>query len=414
MTLSEELRWRGFINQTTIKNLSSLDEKKLRFYHGYDASADSLTIGNLAAIMMDKVFIRHGWQPIILSGGATSMIGDPGGKDSERELQAEEVINAKVSAVTNQIKNLFGTEVTFVNNLDWFKNINVLEFMRDVGKHFSMTPLVQRDYIAKRIGEGGRGISYTEFSYTLLQGYDFLHLFQKHDVRLQLAGSDQWGNSLSGVDLVRRVEGAEVDVLTCPLIINKATGKKFGKSEEGAIWLDPEKTSVYKFYQFWLNIDDEGVEDYLKVYTELNESEINKIMKEFSADRSGRIAQKRLAYEVTKIVHGIEAVESILRVTDVLFNGKDYGNLQADDFVALKQELSFINAKPGQAVLKTLVDGGFISSNSEAKRFLEQNGLYINGQTLNEDRAWQVNDTLDGHHIIVRRGKNNNIVIQLK
>lgn len=413
MTLSEELRWRGFINQTTIQNLSTLDEKKLRFYHGYDASVDSLTIGNLAAVMMDKVFIRHGWQPVILSGGATSLIGDPGGKDAERPLQSVEQVNTNVAGVTGQIKTLFDTDATFVNNLDWFKNMNVLEFMRDVGKHFSMTPLVQRDYIAKRIGDGGRGISYTEFSYTLLQGYDFLHLYQEYDVRLQLAGSDQWGNSLSGVDLVRRVEGAEVNVLTCPLIINQATGKKFGKSEDGAIWLDQTRTSVYAFYQFWLNVDDDGVERYLRIFTELDKNQIDQVIDEFHKDRSGRSAQKKLAYEVTKLVHGQEAVESITRVTDVLFGGQNYDSLQSGDFVALKQELPLVNAQAGQSILRSLAEAGFIASNSEARRFLEQGGIYINGQTLTEDRPWQLQDAIDGHHVIVRRGKNNNAIVQL-
>ncbi len=413
MTLSEELRWRGFINQTTIENLSTLDENKLRFYHGYDASSDSLTIGNLAAVMMDKVFVRHGWQPVILAGGATSLVGDPGGKDSERPLQSVEQIEANVAAVSAQIRTLFGSETTFANNLDWFKDMSVLEFLRDTGKHFSMTPLVQRDYIAKRIGEGGRGISYTEFSYTLLQGYDYLHLYREYGVKLQVAGSDQWGNSISGVDLVRRVEGEEVNVLTCPLIINKTTGKKFGKSEDGAVWLNPTKTSVYSFYQFWLNVDDEGVEDYLKVFTELDKSAIDGVMREFQANKSGRAAQKTLAREVTKLVHGQQATDSIQRVTDVLFKGENYDSLRSADFVALKQELPLVNAEVGQPILKSFVEAGFITSNSEARRFLEQGGLYINGKTLESDRNWEVGDALDGGHVIVRRGKNNNAVIQL-
>lgn len=415
MTLSEELRWRGFINQSTIQNLSSLDEKKLIFYHGYDASVDSLTIGNLAAIMMDKVFIRHGWQPVILAGGATSMIGDPGGKDSERSLQSVEQVNANVSAVTSQIKSLFGDyNVTFVNNLDWYKSMGMLDFLRDVGKHFSMTPLVQRDYIAKRIGEGGRGISFTEFSYTLLQGYDFLHLYRNYNVTIQLAGSDQWGNSLSGVDLVRRVEGTEVDILTCPLIINKSTGKKFGKSEDGAIWLDSTKTSVYNFYQFWLNLDDDGIEYYLKIFTELDKPSIDKIMQEFQLDRSGRHAQKKLAYEVTRSLHGKVAVDAVVRTVDVLFGKQDYSVLQTDDFLALKLELPLVDAQIDQPILRSLVEAGFFTSNSEAKRTLDQGGIYINGSQLKADRLWQLDDTLDQHHAIVRRGKNNNAVVQLK
>ncbi|MCA9337646.1 tyrosine--tRNA ligase, partial [Candidatus Saccharibacteria bacterium] len=324
MTLFEELNWRGFINQTTLADPKQLDDTKWTFYHGYDASADSLTVGNLAALMMDKVFVRRGHKAIILAGGATSMIGDPGGKDTERPLQPEDKIEDNVAAVRKQIEKLFGGEVTMVNNLEWFGRMNVLEFLRDVGKHFSMTPLVQRDYIARRIGEGGAGISYTEFSYTLLQGYDYLHLHDTYKVNMQLAGSDQWGNSISGVDLVRRVTGDEVHILTCPLIINEATGKKFGKSEEGAVWLDPARTSVYKFYQFWLNADDEGVETYLKIFTELDKPAIDKVMSEFKSDKSARHAQKVLAYEVTKLVHGKDNAETAKKVSAVLFGGEDF------------------------------------------------------------------------------------------
>lgn len=413
MTLSEELKWRGFIHQTTISNLQVLDEKKLKFYHGYDASVDSLTIGNLAAIMMDKVFIRHGWQPVILSGGATSLIGDPGGKDSERPMQSVEQVTHNVESVTKQIAKLFGSDVEFVNNLDWFSDMNVLEFLRDVGKHFSMTPLTQRDYIAKRLGDGGAGISYTEFSYTLLQGYDFLHLHKKHGVVLQLAGSDQWGNSLSGVDLVRRVEGKQVDVITCPLIINKATGKKFGKSEDGAVWLDSDRTSVYRLYQFWLNVDDEGVEDYLKIYTELSKEQIDEIIQKFNSDKSKRLAQKTLAYEVTKLVHGRESADTVVRVTDVLFGSRDYSLLQTDDFVVLKTELPLISVDTNSLISKSLVKNGFIQSNSEIRRQLQQKSIYINSVPLDEDRQWSSADFVDGHHAIVRRGKNNNAIVQL-
>ena len=413
MTLSEELKWRGFINQTTISNLQILDEKKLKFYHGYDASVDSLTIGNLAAIMMDKVFIRHGWQPVILSGGATSLIGDPGGKDSERPMQSVDQVTHNVDSVTKQIAKLFGSEIEFVNNLDWFSNMNVLEFLRDVGKHFSMTPLTQRDYIAKRLGDGGSGISYTEFSYTLLQGYDFLYLYKNYGVVLQLAGSDQWGNSLSGVDLVRRVEGAEVNVLTCPLIINKATGKKFGKSEAGAVWLDSERTLIYQLYQFWLNVDDEGVEDYLKIYTELSKEQIDEIIQKFSNDKSKRLAQKTLAYEVTKLVHGKDSADAVVRVTDVLFGSSDYSLLKSEDFVVLKTELPLISTNSNSLISKSLVENGFIQSNSEVRRQIQQKSLYINGVSLSEDRPWNSADFIDGHHAIIRRGKNHNAIVQL-
>jgi len=307
MSLSEELQWRGFVNQTTLADLKELDARARTFYMGFDASADSQAVGNLAAMMFAKTFLRHGWPGILLAGGSTSLIGDPGGKDKERPLQDEKTVAYNILRAEAQIKHILGSHgYKLVNNLDWTKDLKVIPFLRDIGKHFSMTPLIQRDYIATRLGETGTGISYAEFSYTILQGYDYLHLYDTEKVTLQLGGSDQWGNCLSGVELIRRARGAEVDVITQNLVINKATGKKFGKSEEGAVWLDANKTSVFQFYQFWLNVDDGSVEGYLKIYTELDKAAIDQIMKEFMTNRAERRAQKVLAYEVTKLVHGTD------------------------------------------------------------------------------------------------------------
>ncbi|HET7320226.1 MAG TPA: tyrosine--tRNA ligase, partial [Candidatus Saccharimonadales bacterium] len=343
MTLSEELTWRGFVNQTTFTSLEELDSNTWTFYHGFDASADSQTVGNLAAMMLDRCFMRHGHKAIVLAGGATSLIGDPGGKDVERVLQSEETIAANVAKAEEQLQKVFsGHQFELVNNLDWTRNLSVIEYLRDIGKHFSMTPLIQRDYIAKRIGEEGGGISYAEFSYTILQGMDYLHLYDNYGCTLQLGGSDQWGNCLSGVDLIRRARGAEAHVITLPLVINKATGKKFGKSEEGAVWLDPAKTSVYKFYQFWLNADDDGVEGYLKVFTELGKEDIDTLMASFNQNKAERLAQKTLAYEVTKLVHGEDKAESAKKVTEVLFSGASVDTLADDDFELLKSELPVV------------------------------------------------------------------------
>lgn len=405
MTLSEELAWRGFAYQTTLSDFKKLDGTKWTFYHGYDASSDSLTVGNLAALMLDKLFIRHGHKAILLAGGATSLIGDPGGKDTERPLQPEDKIEDNVTSVRKQIEKLFGSDVKMVNNLEWFKDMNVLEFLRDVGKHFSMTSLVQRDYIAKRIGEGGAGISYTEFSYTLLQGYDYLHLNKKYGANLQLAGSDQWGNSISGVDLVRRVTGNEVHIVTCPLVINEATGKKFGKSEEGAVWLDPTKTSVYKFYQFWLNADDEGVEKYLKIFTELDKPAIDKIMAEFKKDKSARHAQKTLAYEVTKLVHGQEAARTARKITGVLFGGDDFLQLSGDEKDALAKELP--STKAQGSIAATLVKAGLASSNSEANRFISSGAIALNGQKVESPDI----KFAEGKNLL-KRGKNSFAIVE--
>ncbi len=397
MTLSQELAWRGFINQTTINQLSDLDSKTRTFYHGFDASADSQTIGNLAAMMFDKVFIRHGYKAILLAGGATSLIGDPGGKDSERPLQDEATIRNNVAAAEEQLKRVFKDDpFVLVNNLDWTKDMSVLDFLRDVGKHFGMSTLVQRDYIQKRIGEGGSGMSFTEFSYTLLQGYDYLHLYQNYECTLQLAGSDQWGNGLSGVDLVRKVAGAEVDVLTLPLIINKATGKKFGKSEEGAVWLDAKKTTPYKFYQFWLNADDEGVGEYLKVYTLIQPEEFDSLMEEFKQNPSDRAAQKYLAYEVTKLVHGEEKAQSAQNVTATLFGDTPVKELLGDDLQMLAVEIPTTNA---ETVVSALVDTGIVESNGEARRLIEGNAISVNGEKITEDQPLKKPS-------LIKKGKN--------
>lgn len=414
MTLSEELMWRGFVNQTTYSDLSELDKKELTFYHGFDASSDSQTVGNLAAMMLDKVFIRHGHKAILVAGGSTSLVGDPGGKDSERELQSEETIASNVKNLESQFKTVFtGCEYKMVNNLDWTKDVKVLDFLRDIGKHFSMTNLVQRDFIAKRLGAEGSGISYAEFSYTLLQGYDYLYLYDTYGCTLQLGGSDQWGNCLSGVELIRRLRGAEAHVFTLPLIMNKATGKKFGKSEDGAVWLDEAKTSVYKFYQFWLNADDAGVKGYLKVFTELQKEQINEIMAEFKRDPSLRAAHKALAYEVTKLVHGKERADTIKRITEVLFGGREYSELNAKDFNELSQELGAYNAKKGTELADILVESKLASSKTEARRFLDDNAVYINGSQIPLGKTTLDNDDAIHGHVILRRGKNAQVIVKL-
>ena len=404
MTLSEELTWRGFVNQTTIEDLTKLDQAPRTFYHGFDASADSQTIGNLAAMMFDMVFMRHGYKAILLAGGATSLVGDPGGKDSERPMQTVETIEQNVAKAKEQLEIIFRDhEFTLVNNLDWTKDMTVLDFLRNVGKYYGMTSLVQRDYIANRIGEGGAGISYTEFSYTLLQGMDYLHLYDEYGVTLQLGGSDQWGNCLSGVELIRKARETTVDVITLPLIINKSTGKKFGKSEDGAIWLDAKKTSVYKFYQFWLNLDDNGVTDYLKIYTLLPKEEIEAIAARHQANPSAREAQKTLAREVTTLVHGHERCDSVVRVTDVLFGGAEFASLQNDDLDALAGEI--LTTAPGKNLVEILVETTVAASNGDARRLIESGAISVNGAKVATD------DAID-QLALVKKGKNTFILIR--
>lgn len=372
MKLSEELKWRGFVNQTTLKDISALDGDPITFYWGVDPSADSMTVGNLGAAMMVRRFIDYGHKAILLVGGATGMIGDPDGKTEERELKTPEQIAKNKAGIAAQYRQVFaGQDFAIVDNYDWFKGIGYLDFLRDIGKHFSMTQLLQRDFIQSRIGKDGKGISYAEFSYSLIQGYDFLHLFRTHGVTLQVCGADQWGNSISGVDLIRKLEGAEAHIYSCPLIINKATGKKFGKSEAGAVWLDPAKTSIFDFYQFWLNADDEGVEYYLKIYTLLDKPAIDSTMAEFKKDPSKRAAQKLLAFEVTKLVHGEEEAKKAREATEQLFTGG------ASDLTPS------IKLPPGDHdTVDVLVKAGLAASNSEARRLLEQGGVKLNQQKV--------------------------------
>lgn len=407
MTLSEELQWRGFVNQSTISDLAVLAKEKRTFYIGFDASADSQTVGNLAAMMFAKCFMRHGYDPIILAGGATSLIGDPGGKDAERPLQDEATIGHNVAQAEKQLKKIFaGQKFRMVNNLDWTKHMSVIEFLRDVGKHFSMTPLVQRDYIARRLGEGGAGISYAEFSYTVLQGLDYLHLYDEYGCTLQLGGSDQWGNCLSGVELIRRARGTETDAMTINLVVNKATGKKFGKTEEGAVWLDPAKTSPYKFYQFWLNADDEGADSYLKIFTELDKGMVDKIMSDFNQDRAARLAQKTLAYETTKLVHGEEAAQSVQRITEVLFADGSIEAMRPHDVDQLKSELPTARHSDGELVADALVSTRLASSGSEARRLIEQGGIYINNERVTTEQTLSQSDRKAAGSALLRRGKN--------
>lgn len=397
MRLSEELAWRGFTNQTTFQNPEDVDVPR-KLYFGVDPSADSMTIGNLAAAMMVRWFLEYGHEVYLLVGGATGMIGDPDGKKDERELRSAETVRENSEAIIDQYRHLFsGKDLEIVNNADWFAHINYIDFLHEIGKHMPMTQLLDREFVQTRIGEGGSGISYAEFSYSLIQGYDFLHLYREHGVTLQLCGADQWGNSTTGVTLIRKLEAGEAHVYSTPLVINKATGQKFGKSEGGAIWLSPEKTSVYQFYQFWLNVDDEGVIDYMKIYTMLDKSTIEAIAENHAVNPGARSAQKALAREVTDIVHGTKRRESAERVTDVLFGGSNTKELSDEDIAVLAHEIP--TALPGNSVIEALTSSGVVSSNGEAKRLLSSGAISVNGEKVYEDRTVRNRD-------LIKKGKN--------
>ena len=406
-SLSEELIWRGFVNQTTLKSPQELDNGQVTFYWGVDPSAPSMTIGNLAAAMMVRHFVRHGHKAILLIGGATGLIGDPDGKAQERDLKSEDEIAKNKHAIVEQYKTIFG-DLPFevVDNYDWFKNIGYMQFLREVGKHVPMRQMLGREFVQSRLSEGGAGISYAEFSYSLIQGYDFLHLFKEKNATLQLCGADQWGNCIAGVDLIRRLTGKEAHIWSTPLIVNKTTGVKFGKTEAGAVWLDANETTPYQFYQFWLNVDDAGVGDYLKVYTMLSHEEISHVMQLFEKNRGDRAAQKTLAYEVTKLIHSEETANSVQRLSETLFGGAEYDSLTNNDFKLLAQELPTTNEKAGASLIEILVKTHLANSKSEARRFLEGNAIYINGQQipLNKE-SLDMNDAVHGN-VVLRRGKN--------
>lgn len=404
MNLSDELQWRGFVNQTTLKDINVLNEQKLTFYWGVDPSSDSMTIGNLAAAMMVRQFIKAGHKAVLLVGGATGLIGDPDGKKEERDLKTRKDVERNKQAIITQYQKVFeGLDFEVVDNNDWFKDINYVDFLRDYGKHFSMTQLLDRDFIKSRIGEGGSGISYAEFSYSLIQGYDFLHLFRDRGVTLQVAGSDQWGNALAGVELIRKLENASAHVYTTPLIINKTTGEKFGKSEAGAVWLDEKKTSVFQFYQFWLNADDNGVVDYLKVYTPLSHDQIEQLGRENINSPSERTAQKALAFEVTKLVHGVERAESAKKVTEVLFG--DNSNVSQLDHEQLELLSNEIPAATFGSLSDLLVEANIVDSKGECRRLIEGGAISVNGEKI--DRDIEINEIS-----LVKKGKNSFVLVR--
>jgi tyrosyl-tRNA synthetase len=415
MTLSEELTWRGFVNQTTLDDIKKLDGEPITFYWGVDPSADSMQAGNLAIAMMIKHFVAYGHKPVLLVGGATGMIGDPDGKDDERLLLSEELIAFNKASITAQYKQLFGDiEFSVVDNHDWFKEFNYLDFLRKVGKNVPMSQMLGREFVQSRLGEDGNGISYAEFSYALIQGYDFVHLYKNHGVTMQVCGSDQWGNCIAGVELIRRMEGAEAHIWSAPLVMNKSTGKKFGKTEGGAVWLKEEKTSPFKFYQFWLNSGDEDSIDYLKIYTLLGKDEVDSIAVQMQTAAAARPAQKRLAKEVTAMVHGAERAASVERISEVIFGTSGYESLEKHDYEILETELMTISVNSSYSLLEFMVETGLAKSKTEARNFLSSNAIYINGSQLPLDQMEFTPEDFIHGYAVVRRGKNTTALAKMK
>jgi tyrosyl-tRNA synthetase len=411
MNLSEELIYRGFQAETTIKDPKDLDTRaSKKFYWGADPSADSLTIGNLAALMMCACFVRHGYKPYLLVGGATGQIGDPK-ENGERDLKTLDEVEHNKSCIKAQIEHIVQADnLAMVDNYDWFKNINYLDFLREVGKAFSMTQLLDRQFVQNRIGVGGSGISYAEFSYTLIQGYDFLHLFREHGVSLQLCGADQYGNCASGIHLVKRLEDADADVWSTPLVIDPATGRKFGKSEGNAVWLagtdngSGNYTSIFDFYQFWLNQPDSSVEYLLKIYTLLDKSEIEDILQKHQTAPEKRLAQKILAKKVTEIVHGKESANTIENLTNLLFDkNTNFADFSTDDISEFANFLPTISK--GINLVDALITTGLAESKKKAREFISAGAISINGTKVTEDIA--LNQTA-----IIKKGKNKFAIVK--
>ena len=398
MKLSEELQWRGFVAEHTLDQISDLDKASRNFYWGTDPSADSLHIGHLAALMMCACFVRHGYTPYYLVGGATGQIGDPK-YTVERNLKGLDEIEKNKAALAAQIIRVThspeGTQL--VDNNDWFKDVKFLPFLREIGKAFSMTQLLDRQFVQKRIGEGGSGISYAEFSYTLIQGYDFLHLFRTYNVDLQLCGADQFGNCTSGIHLIKRLENATADCYSCPLIIDKVTGRKFGKSEGNAVWLDANKTSIFDFYQFWLNQSDDALEDYFKYFTFIMPEELDQILAEHRKNPGARLGQKRLGFEVTKVVHGEKAAQQAEKLTTFLFGNGKIEDLSEDDVELLAK--SFPTTETGKTLVDILAETGLASSKGEARKLISGNAISVNGTKATQD---QTVSTLS----LIKKGKN--------
>jgi len=406
--LLAELKWRGFVHQHTRELDAHLAAGRRTLYCGFDPTAPSLQLGNLMPIMLLRQFQLAGHRPIVLMGGGTGLIGDPSGKRSERPLLSKEQIRENLQRQRDQMSRFLDfdardSHAQVLNNADWLVKESLVDFLRDVGKHFTVNIMLQKESVQARLESG---ISYTEFSYMLLQAYDFLHLFRSKQCTIQVGGSDQWGNITAGIDLIRRVESGEAHGLVAPLV-TMASGAKFGKSEAGAIYLDPALTSAYKFYQFWYNVDDRDVESYLKLFTFLPRQDIEEWMKRHKKDPSRREAQGQLAAAVTTMVHGEDAKNNATGVSAVLFSDFDPRKVEAGVFDEMAKEIPTASVSANTlGLVEALVQAGLAKSKSEARRQVEQGGVYVNQQRVKDvDRKLEPSDWLAGGNLLLRKGK---------
>lgn len=408
MKLYDELKWRGLIKDVTSPELEEkLNNGGMTFYIGTDPTADSMHLGHLSSFLISKRLANAGHHPILLIGGATGRIGDPR-PTTEREMKTIEEIEHNIECLTKQAKDLFGFEV--VNNYDWSKDINFIDFLRDYGKYFNINYMLDKDIIRRRLETG---ITYTEFSYMIMQALDFLHLYETKNCTLQVAGSDQWGNITAGVDLIRKKTGDEVYAFTMPLVTD-STGKKFGKSEGNALWLDKNKTSSYEIYQFLINAEDEKIIDYLKIYTFLTKEEIEAIELEHFKAPENRIAQKKLAEEIITFLHGKEEYERAVRTSEALFNG-DFKELSLEEIETIFKDVPHSEIEKETNIVDLLIESSIASSKREAREFVTNGSITINGYKIT-DLDFVVNKTLaiEDKIIIVRRGKKKYFIVSFK
>lgn len=419
MTVFEELQWRGLVADCTdAENLPKRLAEPITLYCGFDPTANSLHVGNLVPLLALRRFQLFGHHPIAVAGGATGLIGDPSGKSAERQLLTRELLESNIAAVKSQLAQLLDFEASknparLVDNASWTAPVSFLDFLRDVGKHFSVNMMVSKESVRARMEDRDAGISYTEFSYMLLQAFDFFHLRKELNCELQIGGSDQWGNITAGMDLCRKKIGAHVFGLTLPLITN-ADGSKFGKTVAGAVWLDPKKTSVYRFYQFWIRTDDRDVIKMLKYFTFLPREEIEALEKQHAEKPEARVAHKALAKTVTDLIHGERATQEAMRASEILFGGELAGISEEtfNDIVGEVPTKTMERAKIEAPLVELLAACGLSQSKGQARKDLEGGGIYVNNvREGNVQRAVSANDLLFGKHLLLRKGKRNYVVI---
>ena len=427
MDFIDELKWRGLIHDSTPGLQEYLKDSQRTAYIGFDPTSDSLHIGSLVPIMLLAHFQKSGHQPIALVGGATGMIGDPSGKSSERNLLDEATLKKNESCLKEQLSQFlsfddkFSNHALIKNNYDWMKDFSFLDFIRDIGKHITINYMKSKDSVKNRIdSDSGSGMSFTEFTYQLVQGYDFLFLNREYNCSIQMGGSDQWGNITTGIELIRRIDNSKGYALTCPLI-TKSDGSKFGKSEGGNIWLDTKKTSAYKFYQYWLNSSDEDAKNYIKIFTFLDQNKIEELISEHNAEPHLRVLQKALASEVTRMVHSQGELDNAEKASRVLFSKNFLSEINGveetiflDIFEGVTMaEISLYEIKNGVEITKILHEKtGFLSSNSDAKRALGENSIAINKNKVNKDYVVGEKDLIKNKYIVVNRGKKKTFLIK--